>query len=445
MNKNPLRALEHAPMSVLQICTVAICIALNALDGFDVLTISFAAPGIAEEWGIGRGELGIVLAMELIGMTVGSITLGRAADRFGRRPIILTCLLLMTLGMACAALVGSVNELLLSRFVTGLGIGGMLATTNAMVAEFANQRRRSLCVIMMATGYPVGVILGGSVASSLLELYSWRSVFVFGGGVTGAFLVIAWLWLPESAEYLFNRQPANALARINRLYARMGHAPVQQLEEPTRQENNAGFADLFAPALRAPTLLLILAYFAQIMTFYYILKWIPKIVVDMGFHPSAAGQVLVWANVGGAIGAVLLGLLTSRLPLRKLLVGVLAGAFVMVSIFGQGQGSLSSLALVCAVTGFFTNAGVVGLYALMAQTFPARLRASGTGLVIGIGRGGAALGPVVAGFLFASGADLASVSIYMASGALVAACAIFLLGRAHNDAAPSAAQATSQP
>lgn len=419
--------LNESPMSALQIMAVVICIALNALDGFDVLAISFASPGIAQEWGINRAELGVVLAMEMFGMAVGSILLGSAADRFGRKPTIQFCLLLMTLGMFLAAYVYSVNQLLLVRFITGLGIGGMLASTNAMVAEFANQKFRHFCVIMMATGYPIGAIIGGSVVSVLLETHTWRSIFIFGGCVSSIFLVIVGVLLPESVEYLSNKQPANALHRINAILLKMGRQGIQQLPARVHKIKQSSFKILASKELRVLTLLLMLAYFAQIMTFYFILKWIPKFVVDMGFHASSAGQVLVWANVGGAIGAILLGLLASRIKLPTLLVGVLIASFVMVAVFGMGYSSLKSLAIVSAATGFFTNAGVVGLYALMAQAFPSDVRASGTGVVIGFGRGGAAVSPIIAGYLFTAGIGLQGVSIAMGAGALVSAVAIILI------------------
>lgn len=434
MNNSPASLLNESPMSRLQIMAVVICIALNALDGFDVLAISFASPGIAEEWGINRAALGVVLAMEMFGMAVGSILLGGVADRFGRKPTIQACLLLMTLGMFLAAYVHSVNQLLLVRFITGIGIGGMLASTNAMVAEFANQKFRHFCVIVMATGYPIGAIIGGSVVSVLLETHTWRAIFLFGGSVTGVFLLIVGWLLPESVEFLANKQPANALQRINTILLKMGHRSIAQLPEKVQKLKQSSFNILASKELRVLTLLLMLAYFAQIMTFYFILKWIPKFVVDMGFHASNAGQVLVWANVGGAVGAILLGLMASRIKLPKLLIGVLIASFGMVSIFGMGYTSLSSLALVSAATGFFTNAGVVGLYALMAQAFPSNVRASGTGVVIGFGRGGAALSPIIAGYLFTAGVGLQGVSMLMGAGALVSAVAIVLIGIRQNKA-----------
>ena len=167
-------------MGRLQVVAVTLCILLLAVDGFDVLSISFAAPGIAAEWGIDRAALGLVLSMELIGMGVGALVVGNVADRIGRRPTILLSLVIVSLGMALAATASGVTLLSVYRFATGIGIGGILASVNAMAAEFSNQRSRNLSVSLMAAGYPMGVIVGGSIASLLLANFDWRSVFLFG-------------------------------------------------------------------------------------------------------------------------------------------------------------------------------------------------------------------------------------------------------------------------
>ncbi len=424
---DPRELLDNSAMNGFQIMAVVICIALNALDGFDVLAISFASPGIAAEWSINRAELGVVLAMELVGMAIGSITLGGLADRIGRRPTILACLVLMTAGMYAASMSQTVTQLLTVRFLTGLGIGGMLASTNAMVAEYSNAKRRNLAVILMATGYPLGATLGGSVASVLLEHSDWRAVFEFGAICTGAFFIIVWFLLPESIEYLCKHPNEKSLQRINSTLARMGHETISALPPVQSDKPKLNYSTLFSEQFRSLTTLLCIAYFFHIMTFYYILKWIPKVVVDMGYEPSSAGTVLVWANVGGACGALFLGFFSSRFGLRRLLIILLSIAFLMVSFFGLGQSSLLTLSAASAATGFFTNAGVVGFYALLATTFPSEVRASGTGLVIGIGRGGAAMGPVIAGVLFTSGFGLLTTSVVMGLGALLAAVAVFLL------------------
>jgi len=427
MNMDPRDILAREKMGRFQVMAVAICILLNALDGFDVLSVSFAAPGIAREWGIDRAGLGIVLSMELIGMAVGSVLLGNIADRIGRRPAILACLAVMTVGMFLAATAGRVEVLSIYRLATGLGIGGMLAAVNAMAAEYSNAKHRSLAVMLMAAGYPAGAIVGGSVASVLLAYFDWRSVFLFGAVMTASFLPLIWYLLPESISYLSEKRPPNALERINATLRRMGHTVVSALPEVRRDAPRASVAELFSPGLARITILLAVAYFAHIMTFYFILKWVPKIVVDMGFAASLAGTVLVWANVGGVIGSVGLGLLTHRFSLRPLLIVTLLLASVMVTVFGQGQANLTQLSLAAGIAGIFTNGGVTGLYALFAQSFPTKVRAGGTGFVIGIGRGGAALGPIVAGFLFATGSGLATVALAMAAGSLIGAVALGFL------------------
>jgi benzoate transport len=414
-------------MTIRQIVAVTMCVALNALDGFDVLAISFASPGIAAEWGINRAALGLVLSMELIGMAVGSVTLGNVADRIGRRPTILGCLVVMASGMWFATLAVNVKELSLYRLFTGLGIGGMLACTNAMVAEYANDRSRNLAVAIMAAGYPMGAIIGGSIASELLATGGWRDVFHFGAIATAVFFPVAWFLLPESVGYLMLRRPTDLLARVNKALRGVGHAIVDSVPDASGETVKTSVAQLFSPGLRRTTTLLTVGYFAHIMTFYFILKWIPKIVVDMGYEPSAAGGVLVWANVGGLIGALLLSVLSLKIATRVLVISAMLLSVVMVGIFGQGQTELGQLGLIAATAGFCTNAGVVGLYAIIAASFPTAVRGGGTGFVIGIGRGGAALGPIVAGLLFSIDFELPQVAIVMASGSLVAAAMLFLL------------------
>lgn len=431
------RLLDTAPMGITQVVAIALCVLLNALDGFDVLAISFASPGIAAEWGINRAALGIVLSMELIGMGVGSILLGGLADRVGRRPTILLCLAVMAAGMTAATHAWNVEALAVMRFVTGLGIGGMLASANAMVAELANARTRSLAVALMAAGYPLGAVLGGSFASMLLASGEWRDVFLFGAVATAIALPLAWFLLPESAGYLLQVRPVNALARVNRLLERMGHAAVEALPPPEAAQPRTSFAALFGGRLGRTTILLTAAYFCHIMTFYFILKWIPKIVVDMGHPPALAGGVLVWANVGGLSGALLFSALSWRIALKPLLTGALLMAAVLIALFGQSRDGIMWLSMVAAMAGLCTNAGVVGLYALVALSFPTSLRASGTGFVIGAGRGGAALGPIIAGFLFDRNMGLPWVAATMALGSLIGAIALQFLRTEHSPASLS--------
>lgn len=440
MNNDPRAVLAASPMRPVQIVVVALCIALNALDGFDVLAISFAAPGIAAEWGVDRATLGVVLSMELFGMAAGSVLIGNIADRIGRRPTILSCLIVMTLGMAAALYANDVMTLSAVRFLTGIGIGGMISSTSAMVAEFSNDRRRGLNMVLNIAGYSVGAISGGLVASALLEMTGdWRSVFMLGTAATAAMIPLVVFFLPESIESLIARRPAGALESVNKTLRKLGHAPVDTLPAPPEQVVKPSIGSLFSQNYARVTILLTAAYFAQILFFYYIQKWIPKIVVDLGFDAAEAGRVLVAANVGNLAGALIIGLASQRFNLRPLVAGAMLAGFVAIGAFGLAGADLTRLSITAAVAAFFVNAGVVGMYPIFAQTYPAALRASGTGFVIGIGRGGSALGPVVAGALFAGGNSLLIVSLAMGVGGLIAATMICLLPRARsgNNAQPT--------
>jgi benzoate transport len=421
MSSDPRDVLAQAPMSRLQIAVVGITIALNALDGFDILSISFASPGIAMEWGIDRGALGIVLSMELIGMAIGSIVLGGVADKIGRRPTILGCLLVMSVGMLMATTVTGLVDLSIWRVITGLGIGGMLASINAVAAEFSSTQRRHLSVSLMSIGYPVGAVLGGMVAAWLLQGNDWRSVFYLGAGITATLIPITYFLMPESVHWLARKQPNGALEQINRAMARMGHAAISTLPVVSADARKRSMTDLFGPGLLGITVLCATAYFFHITTFYFILKWVPKIVADFGFAASSAAGVLVWTNVGGALGGATLGFLTLRFGVKGLTIAVMLLSTVMVALFGQTPPELQRLSMICAFAGFCTNAAIVGMYAIFAQVFPTHVRASGTGFAVGVGRGGSVLAPIIAGFLFEAGYALPTVALMMSMGSLVAA------------------------
>ncbi|MCP5145916.1 MAG: MFS transporter [Gammaproteobacteria bacterium] len=419
-------------MSTLQIVAVALTVCLNALDGFDVLSISFASPGIASEWGIDRAQLGIVLSMELIGMAIGSILLGNVADRIGRRPTILGCLTVMVFGMYLATTAKGLVVLSMWRVITGLGIGGMLAAINAVAAEFANARRKHLSVALMTIGYPLGGVVGGLLASKLLQTYDWRSVFYLGSCLTAIMVPLVYFLIPESVHWQTRKQPAGALENINKTLRRMGHQVIAALPHVSADARKQSSGDVFGSTLIATTIIVTAAYFFHIMTFYFILKWVPKIVADLGFAPSAAGNVLVWVNAGGALGGAIFGFLTLKYDVKALTVGVfvlssMAVAVFGYSLFGEPPEDLQMLSFICLCAGFCTNAGIVGMYALFAHAFPTHARAFGTGFAIGIGRGGSVLAPIIAGFLFESGIPVPVVAMIMAIGSLVGAIVLLFL------------------
>jgi MFS transporter, AAHS family, vanillate permease len=430
---DPRELIDNSPMSAMQALIIAITVGLNALDGFDVASISFAAPGIAKEWGIDRGALGVVLSMEVVGMAIGSMFLGGLADKIGRRRTVLACTTVMALGMFMVTTTHGLVQLSTWRIFTGLGIGGMIAIINAVAAEFANARRRNLSVSIMAIGYPIGAVTGGILAQRLLAMYDWRSVFYLGGIATATLIPLVFLFVPESVQWLTQKRPTGALERVNKTLRRFGHNAVTSLPEVAPTARKLSIADIFRPGLVNITILVTFAYFFHITTFYFIMKWTPKIVADFGFPASSAAGVLVWANVGGMIGGALFGALTQKFAVRALTVASMLIATVMVSLFGVTPHDLSMLSMVCAAAGFFVNGAIVGMYALFAQAFPTHVRAFGTGFAVGLGRGGSFLAPIIAGYLFQGGYGLPVVAVIMGLGSTMAAIVLLLL-KAGSDA-----------
>jgi benzoate transport len=424
---DPRQIIDQSDMTAAQIVVVAMTVLLNAMDGFDVLSIAFASPGIANEWKIAQGALGIVLSMELIGMAIGSVFLGGVADKVGRRPTLLGCLIVMAAGMVGATTAS--NPILLSawRVFTGLGIGGMLSGTNAVVAEFSNKKWRSLCISLMVIGYPLGGTFGGMFASRLLVNHDWRSVFYFGATVTAILFPLVLLFVPESIHWLTRKQPAGALDRVNASLKKLGHRVVQTMPQLQQTEQRKSIGDIFSRGLMPVTIIMTVAYFFHMTTFYFILKWTPRIVSGMGFPASAAGGVLTWANLGGAIGGAMFGVLTARFGLKPLSVVIIGLNAVAVAVFGRTPADLGTMAWLAGLAGFFGNAGVSGLYSLVAYGFPTHVRATGTGFVIGIGRGGAVLSPIIAGYLLQTGATLPAVGMIMGAGSLISAVVLLFL------------------
>ncbi len=424
-------------MTFAQVIVVALTIMLNAMDGFDILSIAFASNGIAAEWQVTTQALAIVLSMELIGMAIGSVLLGGVADRIGRRPTLLGCLATMAFGMFMATTAGSPVQLSIWRVVTGLGIGGMLSCTNAVVAEFSNKKWRSLCISLMVIGYPLGGGIGGLWASNLINAYGWRAVFYLGCGVTTLLLPLSFFFVPESVHWLTRKQPANALARINASMSKLGHAAINALPEIHSSDRKKSLSDIFSPALVSITLIVTAAYFLHIVSFYFLAKWTPRIVGAMFplLPPGTGPRVLALTNFGGAAGGALFGLLAGRIGLKRLTIIILAINAVAIVLFGRTPADLSTLTWLAIAVGFFGNAAISGLYSIVAYAFPTHVRATGTGFVIGVGRGGAVLSPWLAGFLFDPSGVLknlpvekvATVAVVMAMGSLLAAGVLLFL------------------
>ena len=420
--------INESRMSGFQKQAVAICVGLNMLDGFDVLAMAFTASSVSSDFGLSGAQLGLLLSAGLFGMAGGSLFLAPFADRYGRRSLTLLCLALLTTGMLLSAVARGATELLLYRVITGVGIGGMLASLSVITSEYSSNRWRSTNISLSATGYPIGATIGGSIVTVLIASYGWRSVFVFGA-LTSALMipVVAWR-LPESLDFLLARRPANALRHLNALMRHMGRAEVSALPELVTPSSSTrvSMRSLFSGTLLRSTLLIWASFFLVMFSFYFVMSWTPRLLVTAGLSAQQGITGGVLLNLGGIAGGTLFGLLASRFPLRGLalrFIGLTAGLLL---VFGLLASQLTlALAFPVAIgIGIFLFGSMVGLYSMTPILYPAEVRTTGMGWAIGIGRIGAILSPMIVGRLVDGGWQTSHLYYAFAVPLLVAALTV---------------------
>ena len=411
------------PMSFFQTATVALCAAINMLDGFDVLVMSFAASSVASEWNLAPSDLGILLSAGLVGMAIGSFWIAPYADKIGRRPLVLFCLLLVTVGMLLSAISQDKNQLSLLRFITGLGIGGMLAALSALVSEYSSDLRRSFSMSILQSGYPLGAILGGLVSVYLLQQFGWRSLFIFGGSVSLVMIPIVYWKLPESIDFLLLGKRPSALENINRLAQKMRLASISALHTKT-VESGLGYKVLLKPQFLANTIYLWIGYFCLMFAFYFVASWTPKMLVDAGLSTIQGVSAGIYLQAGGIVGAIIIGLLASRLKITMLTSAYLMMCVISMLIYGFGNLDLFGLMLCASIMGFFLIGAMIGLYAIAPGVYPASHRVTGIGSAIGLGRIGAIIAPFLGGWILEFGIETSQIITVFALPLIIASIAV---------------------
>jgi len=393
-------------------------ILLTMLDGYDITAISFAAPELAKAWGIAdRSAFGPVFAASLVGMLFGAPALGWIGDRFGRKPaVIFSCIVFgaFTLAMMWASSLGQIMAL---RFITGIGLGGLLPNASALNAEYAPSRHRATMIILMYVGTAFGGAIPGPIAAVLVPAYGWQVLFLIGGALPIVGAIAAWIWLPESVKYLVLKGDRNeeVAKLVNRLSSdvRVTATDTFLVGNTSDRTSGTSVGVLFRGGLKAATPLLWLLFVANLMGYFFLLSWTPLLLVGSNIPIAKAAIALSVFQVGGIIG----GLSIAR-PMDRWGVIPVIGFFVLaVPVVGSigivgSSGSELLLLLIVFLGGFFTLGIQLGLNAISAMIYPTNVRALGAGWALGIGRLGSILGPLVGGVLISANLPLPSLYLF---------------------------------
>lgn len=432
-------------MSAYQWVIVALAAFLNALDGYDVLAMAFTATSVSKEFELTGAQLGWLLSSGLIGMAAGSLLLGPFADRFGRRKILLVAVGINAVGLFLSAAANSALELGAWRVITGLGVGGILATVTVITSEYSNVKNRGMAISIYTAGYGVGATLGGMGATQLIPTFGWRSVFLAGGLVTLFAVVLILVILPESVDYYRVRRPKNAEEKLARIARRIGlKGDVFLGDAPTTTNTSQGsVTQLLGGRYRVSTILLWVSFFVIMFGFYFANSWTPRLLVESGMTEQQGIVGGLMLTMGGTFGSLIYGVLTIRRNARNTLVvfTILAAVLLVAFITTTSIPALAFLSGV--VVGMLINGCVAGLYTVAPQTYAPEVRATGVGWGIGIGRVGAILAPILVGTLLDGGWSPTQLYIGVAVVVALAAFAVSRL-KPHIDA-PLVESATEEP
>ena len=398
------RYIDDSPLSAFQIRVICLCALVVALDGFDAQALGFVAPALSKDLHLAPGALGPVFGASLFGVMIGSLLFGALADYLGRKWLVVAGVLVFALGSLATSRAGGVSDLVILRFLTGLGLGGVLPNAIALTGEYSPQRRRTLLIMLMFMTVSLGSAIGGSVAAKLITTYGWQAIFVIGGMLPLALCPILIAWLPESLSLLAldERNSGRIRALLMRIDASASFSADARFTMV--EESGKGFLlpQLFTNHRLVPTLLLWTMFFMNMLDIYFLNSWLPTPTHGAGLEVQAAIAVGVAFQLGGIFGTVGLGLVIERLGFHRVLFLTYVAGFVSIVSIGLAGSVLPILVPAVFVAGVAVIGGQIGCNAYAARVYPTYIRATGIGWALGIGRLGSILGVTVGGLMLAA-------------------------------------------
>lgn len=360
-----------------------------------------AAPKMAPALRLGHNELGLAFSASSVGLLVGALLLGRMADRVGRKRILILSLAVFGIFSIATAFVANLPSLLAVRIMAGIGLGGAMPNLIALSAESSTETRRARVVTLMASGFPFGAGLAGVVAA----FSGWKDVFLVGGAAPLALIPFIAVLVPESRAFL--------------------HA--LDLRRSTRK-SSVGVAEILFGGSRAiSTVLLWLASFAALLSLYLLINWLPTLLIGKGIASGVARVIMLLFNVGGGVGVLAFSMLLGRTGRTWTFAAACVGQILSLTMLAFTNGDLRFAGAASFFAGAFVASAPVALYGLASEYYEARMRGTGVGATVAVGRFSGTLGPLLAALLLSVGAGERGVLLTLVPLSLVAGIATIAL------------------
>lgn len=410
------------------------CFLLVFVDGYDFSAAPFAAPALIKAWHITNvAVLGPIFSASIFGILFGAPLLGYVADRMGRRFALVLGGLICGLMTFAAAFSPGIPSFMVLRFLSGLGLGGVMPIAIALNAEFAPKRLRAKLVCIMFSGLSFGVGVPGAVAAWLVPVYGWQVIFLIGGIVPTALALALAFALPESPKFLALRP--HRRAELARLLARMQPGFTLQPEAQVILSGEAvksrpSVKDLFRDRYARITPILWILFIANGFVQYAIQAWTPTLLAMAGLPVSHAAIATSIYQIGAAVGGLVVGWPVDRFGWRPLTVMLLL-AIPVVACIGLPGLPEPLLMILLLGAGFLVIGTQFGMNALAGMIYPSYIRANGVGWALGIARLGFIFGATIVGYLAAQKLPLQDLFFLAAAPLIIGVVCCYLLIRLH--------------
>jgi AAHS family 4-hydroxybenzoate transporter-like MFS transporter len=417
-------ALEGQRIGALQLRVALICFLAQTFDGFDLNSIGMAAPALSQAWHLPGAAFSITFVMSSIGIMAGALVSGPIGDRLGRKPVLLASLVLLTISSFACIHAPSIPVLAALRFITGLGIGTLMPASVALACDYVPERRRAGMIMVVFTGAPLGGFAGGQLVAQLLPTYGWTVIFMLGGILPLVLIPVVLFWLPESPRFLLKKgrlTPANL-----QLFRRLEIDPAQTDHALDIAQRNP-VAGLFRDGLAITTALVWILYFSNLLSMYLISYWMPTVLHMIGMTPADAVFAASLGNAGPLVSLFVIAPLSVRFRPQSVVAVSLAGGIFAIAAVGLLNLPYLPLLAVIFLIGCFTVGSMTAINGMTAALYPARVRNTGMGWALGIGRLGGIAGPWLGGALLTLGWPPRAIFLFACVTALVATLSVLML------------------
>lgn len=411
------------------------CALIIIFDGYDLAVAGIALPSIMKQMGVQATQAGFMVSSALFGMMFGAIFLGTIADRIGRRWAIVICIVLFSVFTAAAGTTGDPVMFSITRFLAGLGIGGVMPNVVAQMTEYAPRKVRSTMVTLMFSGYAVGGMLAAVLGKGLIESHGWQSVFL-AAALPVVLIPFILKSLPESMPFLLKQGRHDELKAI---VARLdlGFRPTAEdrfVLPAVEKAASAPVRLLFQDGRGFSTAMFWIAFFMCLFMVYALSSWLTKLMAGAGYSLGSALTFVLTLNFGAMLGAVGGGWLADRFNIKWVLFSMYVLAAVSITLLGVPMPT-EALFFVVGLAGASTIGTQIVTYAYAGQFYPMAIRSTGIGFASGVGRSGAILAPIVIGTLVGMALPLQQNFIAIAIPAVIAAVAVAMINQGRSASA----------